>query len=289
MKNICTLSDRKYLLQGMALLDSLESHSSDFTLHYLALDSETKDGLNKLENSNIQIYSIDDFFSDSHLLNLRNTNYSYFCWTLASYFSNYLLHKHDSILYCDSDIYFFQDIQTIYDSISNKDVGIFKHRQFTYEENRVEGAFNVGVVYFKNSNVGKLVSDWWKDAVLHKKYPHLATCGDQKYLDEFPKMCTSEEIFIDGNVGHGSPWEWQLYKYDNFLSDGTISWNGKIEKLVFSHFSQFHCNPVENTYIPSKDHYSYTGLGEYRYNSVLNKIYDDYFEVIKKQFNKLYI
>ena len=108
------------------------------------------------------------------------------------------------------------------------------------------GWFNVGVVHFKNSDVGKELLSWWADAVLHKKYPELATCGDQKYLDAFLEH--AENIFIDGNIGHGAPWHWQLYDYSSYFEDGCITWKGEKQKLIFSHFSDFEANMQDNTY-----------------------------------------
>lgn len=289
MKNICTVSDKKYILQGLSLLYSLEKYSHNFKLHYLAIDDETETKLVNLKNPNLVVYPIRDFLDDKNLSNLFNTNYKYFCWSLASYFSNFLIEKFDSILYCDSDIYFHDNINILYESFGKTDVGIFKHRQFEYEQNRPEGAYNVGVVYFKNSEKGRQVSDWWKDAVLFRKYPHLSTCGDQKYLDHFQNLCEKNEIFIDGSIGHGSPWEWQLYSYDFYLEDENIMWKGEKQKLLFSHFSQFAPNLETNTYIPSTQHHCYTKMNDYKENISLKKIYDDYFDIIKLQYKKITI
>ena len=132
--------------------------------------------------------------------------------------------------------------------------------------------------------MGSHICKWWKDAVLHKKYPHLSTCGDQKYLDEFPNMCPDDYIFIDGNIGHGAPWQWQLYDYSNYKKDGDIIWNGNNQKLIFSHFSQF--ENLGETYIPSKMHHIYTPLIEYTINESLKMIYDDYFISIQKNKKK---
>jgi hypothetical protein len=277
MKNLCTVSDINYSIKGLTLFESLCEHSENFILHYLCIDQESYDFLKKYENEKLLIYNVGDLInSDSNLKNLRDSEYKYFCWALASYFSNYLLKKNiDSITYIDSDIFFHQSIQTIFDEISNKDVGIFRHRQFELNSYRPEGLYNVGVVFFKNSETGLKVSDWWKDAVLYRKYPRLSTCGDQKYLDEFTNLCYSNEIFVDGNIGHGAPWQWQLYNFDNYEEDGTIIWNGKKQKLIFSHFSQFEYNQKE--YIPSKMHHIYTPLSSYINISGLKKIYDDYY------------
>lgn len=282
MKNICTVSDINYLYKGLTLYESILDKNKNFKLHYLCIDDVTFDKVKKYESENLIPYHINSLLSeDNNLLNLKLSEYKYFCWSLASYFSNYLLSKDiESITYIDSDIYFHNNIDDIYDEIGENEVGIFRHRQFDLSTPRVEGWFNVGVVYFKNGKIGKHICKWWADSVLHKKHPHLSTCGDQKYLDEFPNMCPNDYIFIDGNIGHGAPWQWQLYDYSDYEKNGNIIWDGKYQKLVFSHFSQFDYD--EKTYIASKMHHIYTPMDMYHNNKSLKMIYDEYYNKIIK-------
>ena len=284
MKNICTLSDINYLLYGITLYESLKSTTENFVLHYLCLDSETYNSLVRLECESLKIYHVDSFTdSDKSLKSLKESEYKYFCWSLASYFTNHLLKISSvkDIMYIDSDIYMYNNLDVIYSEIGDRDVGIFRHRQFPLDIVRDEGFYNVGLVYFKNSDVGKSVSDWWTDAVINKKYPHYATCGDQKYLDHFPKMCNKNEIYIDENIGHGAPWLWQLYE---FLEDGKIKWGDEIQDLVFTHFSQFRL--TDSGYIPSTMHHIYTPMHMYVQNTKLKRIYDEYYNQLVFNKNK---
>lgn len=275
MKHICTVSDIKYLHQGLALYNSLKKTSSDFKLHYLCLCDKSYSIISKIDNTNIKAYHIKHLLAiDEQLVALQKSNYSYFCWSLASYFSNELLVDFDSILYVDSDIYFHKDVQLIYNEIGDRDVGIFRHRMFPLHITRSEGKYNVGVVYFKNSEEGRKTLSWWSDAVLNKKYPQLATCGDQKYLDAFPELC--KNIYIDENIGHGAPWQWQVYE---LLDNGKLQWEGQTQELVFTHFSTFALTAT--SYIPAIDHLCYTPAMEYSNNKKLKAIYDDYFLQIK--------
>ena len=277
MKNLCTVSDINYLLQGLTLYESLKKTTSDFILHYLCIDEKSYDVLKPLENNTLKVYSVDTFVSsDPLLLNLKNSEYRYFCWSLASYFSNKLLSKVEFITYIDSDIYFHGNIDIILKEIGSRDVGIFRHRQFPLNTYRPEGLYNVGVVFFRNSELGVSVSDWWSDAVLNKKYREYATCGDQKYLDNFPNLCPPESIYLDENIGHGAPWLWQLYE---FIDTHKIKWENKEQDLIFTHFSQF---KFEDTgYVPSLMHHIYTPMDEYSTNPNLKLIYDDYFTNLK--------
>lgn len=277
MINLCTVSDNNYLLKGLTLYESLKKHSKDFILHYLCIDEGSYTSLKSFECASLKVYSVDSLIQkDPLLLNLKNSEYKYFCWSLASYFSNYLLLKGNSITYIDSDIYFHDNIEVILNEIGGRDVGIFRHRQFPLSTYRPEGLYNVGVVHFKNTQLGISVSNWWTDAVLNKKYPQLASCGDQKYLDNFPNLCPKDSIYLDENIGHGAPWLWQLYE---FISPTKIIWENQEQNLIFTHFSQFQFNG--DSYIPSLMHHIYTPLDEYKNNINLKIIYDEYFTNLK--------
>jgi hypothetical protein len=279
MKNICTLSDINYLHQGLALYDSLNKHSTNFKLHYLCLCDNSYSIISKIENENIQAYNIKDLLkNDAKLVDIKNNDYSYFCWLLSSYFCNKLLPDFNNIMYVDSDIYFHKDVQIIYDEIGDRDVGIFRHRMFPLDLERGEGKYNVGVVYFKNSEGGNRTLWWWADAVLNKKYPELATCGDQKYLDKFPALC--KNIYIDKNIGHGAPWQWQVYE---LLGDDKIIWEGQQQELIFTHFASFKL--TKSSYIPTIHHRCYTPISAYENNIHLKSIYDNYYLKIKEAIN----
>jgi len=288
MKEICTVSDFNYLSKGLTLYESLIEYSDNFILNYLCIDDKSFKILKTFETTNLKVWSVNDLLkNDKNLLQLKNNNYRYFCWSLASYFSNFLIKKNNkSVTYIDSDILLHDNIDLILNEIGNRDVGIFRHRQFELTSNRPDGLYNVGIVFFKNSDLGKLLLNWWSDAVLHMKYPHLSTCGDQKYLEEFPRLCPKDRIFIDGNIGHGAPWQWQLFNYDDYETDGTIIWEGEKQKLIFSHFSQFDYDINNDTYIPSKEHHIYTPIEKYEEIKALKMIYDDYFLKIKKVYKK---
>ena len=281
MKNLSTVSDFNYLIKGLTLYESIKENTDDFVLHYLCIDSKSFNFLKKYESDNLKIYDCEILLKEDNNLNfIKITDYKYFCWSLASYFTNWLMKKNNTpICYIDSDILFHEDINLLYNNFELNDIGIFRHRHFSLDKNYNEGWFNVGVVYFNNTEKGKYILEWWSDAVQNKKYPKLATCGDQKYLDEFPKL--TDNIFIDGNIGHGAPWLWQLYDFSDYKENKNIIWNGNKQKLIFTHFSQFDYDLEKNSYIPSKQHHIYTPLESYKQTEGLKLIYDEYFDKIK--------
>jgi hypothetical protein len=286
MINICTVADRNYFLQGLALFESLKQHASKpFMLHFLCINTEDYIRFNKTIDG-VQFYDVNTFIENSKALRyLRDTNYKYFCWSLASFFSYYLLEYKmlKDVLYIDSDICFYKDVYALLDKFENKNCAIFRHRQFNLNQNVEEGLYNVGVIYFSGKN-GSDVCGWWVDAVLNKKYSALATCGDQKYIEMFQYMIGSNNMYIDGDVGHGAPWLWQLYDLTE-INKGYIIWNNVKQDYFFTHFSQFKYNINNNTFIHSKMHECYTMNNRIFETPELNKHYLEYFNLVVKVHN----
>jgi len=286
---LTTVSDYNYLIKGLTLYQSLKDSGSDFNLNYLCLDEKSYKHLIGLSLECLTPYFVDDLISQDEVAKrLHTSDRWYFCMSMASYFSKYIIQKEaESVTYIDSDIYFHKDINSMVEEFGEKEIAIFRHRQFDPNIPRPEGWFNVGVVYFKNGKFGKKILDWWSESVLHRKHPELSTCGDQKYLDMFPQMCPEEFIYIDGEIGHGAPWQWQLYDLSQLQATGTITYQEKKQILYFTHFSQFSLDLSGNRYIPSTMHHIYTPLESYVKNEELKVLYDRYFENLKNT-DKIY-
>jgi len=259
MRIYCTLSDKNYLKQGIALIESLERVTSkDFKIFYLCLDAETYERVRKYSVVEaVHLAEVEK--SREEILQYKNRKqYNEYCWSLASTFSRYLLEQGlDSVMYVDSDIYFYQDPEVIYEELGDKSIGIIRHRHNT--SSSPDGEFNVGIIFFKNDAEGKACLDWWNDCLLHDLRPDLATCGDQKYLEEFPKKW--DTAILDKTFAHGAPWNYRLYVYDNFFNDGTVVWGDKVQPLVFNHFSKFSMNhPTSGHYADHTLNYQIFGI-----------------------------
>jgi len=255
VKQFCTLSDNKYLKQGKALIKSLRKvNSFPFKLYYLCLDEETYAALEG-ESNVVRVKLSDVEASRGRILEYKNSNpYTEYCWSLASTLCRYLLEEINlpHILYIDSDIYFYKDPQIIYDEQQDKSIGIIRHRHNT--STSVDGEFNVGIVYFKNDSAGLSCLRWWNDCILEGSRPDLATCGDQKYLEEFISIYGDCVCVLDKTFAHGAPWNFRLYVYDDYYSDGTVVWGDKKQPLVFNHFSRIGIDPPSPTRGQYQDH-----------------------------------
>ncbi len=290
----CTVSNKKYLLQGIALAYSLHNYINNYKLYYLCLDDESHQILNQIQTEfDLKIIPISHLELETiypELIKLKQNNFSEYCFAFSSLFPKYIFthFNEPSVIYIDSDTYFYSSPQLIYDEINNKDVGIIRHRHI--DRSHPAGEYNVNVVYIKNNTNGNRVLDWWYAAYITQFPKELSTCGDQKYLEGFEDIIGKENIaIIDTLVGHGAPWNYKLYDYSLFNdSPKKIIWNNISQIFVFNHFSQFTFNFITDTF-------THTGgkhLGDINYGKIfdipeLQYLYVDYYQTLKEINNQL--
>jgi hypothetical protein len=303
MINICSISDKNYLHYILSLYKSIrDTISVDFTFYMFCIDKESYDVLYSKNLENVKLISIDEVKeSETYKQLSENTEYkpvsseNTYCWSLASFFQYYILDNYDieDIFYVDADILFYNDIKDIHEIVSKKSIGIMLHRH--NEVGCYVGAYNVGLIYFKNDDIGKNCLKWWRDVTIDpsnewaKEY---GTCGDQKYLELFGKLFGDENVcVIDEHIGHGAPWNLGLYTYLDSLLGGEILWKtidhkGKTvdcgldktdrrQKIYFIHFSQFTPDYPNTRYRYDRGG-AWIELNIYE-NQNVKKYYDNYF------------
>jgi len=292
MYNLATLSDKNYLIPGLVLYESLKKYTKDgFILHYLALDNETYQILSQIKDNDLKIYSIKDIEgSEYNTLKENNANVpnrmSPYHYMLCPFFCHYLLtqEKLPHILYADSDICFYDNATDVIKCCTNYDMGFLAHKHCQF--GAYVGFFNVGVIFFKSTEVGLKCLTWWKDIGLNPKNQwaeEYGTCGDQKYLELFWSTFSSNHHIkiIDSDIGNSAPWNVSRAE----ICNGFMTWDSsfvfsekyKTQKLYFHHFSHF--KPIfEN------DTYKLDWGGEWGNvlgNPGVPELYDDYYKQCK--------
>ena len=295
MKNIVTLSDYNYLYKGLALYESLASTSSEkFNLYYLCLDDDSYNKLKSLNlpnltpiHTNVEGLSRDPNVSYS-TNNPSGKKFRHYCFSLSSRGVKYLFKKYKlkDIFYIDSDIFFYEDIDLLKKESEDKAVAIFPHLHVpkpTYV-----GAYNVGVIYFKNNPEGNEVLNFWEDCVVNSKNKYrnsgYDTCGDQKYVelfeDLFPK---SIHIYGSKNIVHGAPYNYEYFVFLNFLKKvvkftrppgyQNIEYIDKEYIMPFFHFMGFFPDFENNSYAPSNE----PNNQRFMLDPLIRLAYNDYF------------
>jgi len=241
LRYICTYFDINFLPRGLALLDSLENYSNDFILYILALDNEVVDYLEKLNNKNISIITLEQYSLYFNIDKTKYKNKKEFYFSLTPAICLYLLKKYkdiDILLYLDADVYLFNNIEILYSEISNASIAICSHRLPWYINlvSKNYGIYNVGVNSFRNDDEGnKCLNQWHKDCSTwrqgQKDYP-LNFFSDQIWLDKWPSLYKNLKVIehIGINVAPWNAIQYKFNKKDNqYFVDNT--------PLVIYHFS----------------------------------------------------
>lgn len=240
MRHYCTLFDRNYLAKGLCLHESLSRHSSEpFVLHILAMDQETQWMLDDFRLENVEVTPLSTFERTLNLTKIKEgRTWAEYCWTCASNFMEYLLPwmPPDGVTYLDADMYVFSDPKVVFDEIGDKSIGITPHRFPAWRKDKeINGKFNVGLVYAKNTDAGrKCIAQWAANcrAWCFNRVEGDHACGDQKYLDDFERDYPGEVCAIQ-NIGVNlAPWNIDQYRIEEGPKvDG--------QPVVFYHLHEF--------------------------------------------------
>ena len=287
MKYFCTIADKNFSSRVLALNESLKKYNKDYTLLTLCIDegmSFHEDNILNFDLSTLlqedeNLYIAKNNKPSEEALRVANGDYDkakslQFTWLLSPYFSDYCLNLDmvkDDLLYIDSDIYFFDNWTKIYNSItSNINIGLVEHRM-PWTGN--SGKYNVGIIYFKKNNISKDCASFWKNCLLNTNnqyYSEYGQCGDQKYLELFPKLF--EGVYsLDNFFGHLAPWNLPYHEY----TDTQILWNNQLQDIMYYHFSNFKI--VDESFIPAPRH----GIGDVSSVPILQMMHQKYYEVLQ--------
>jgi hypothetical protein len=209
----CTLFDRYYLPQGIALYRSLERTAGEgFRLYILCMDDFSVDALTRLGLQRAHVIRIAEFEDNALRAARANRPFSEYCWTCTAPLLLYILNRrseNEVVAYVDADIRFFSNPKTIVNELDEKSIFIHEH-DFAPEYLHFQpaaGRFNVGVVVVRNDEEGRECLRRWNAQCLADCSLDLAAgrCGDQKYLDEWPDLYRKLVISTNPGVGLG-PW-----------------------------------------------------------------------------------
>lgn len=225
------------MAKGLAMYESLKRHSSEpFSLKILPLDDESEVALETMRLPDVIVLGTRAFVQDQRLEEIKQARSAqHYAWTCASQLCEWLLFCADcefsEITYLDADLFYFSDPEPIFGEIGDRSIGIIPHRLIPSKRHlEVNGKFNVGMVHFKNTDAGRHCLSTWAAQV--RERCDSATCGDQKYLDEWPGRY-GDELSIIQNIGANvAPWNVANYE----LTEGP-----KVDGLpvIFYHFHEY--------------------------------------------------
>lgn len=238
----CTLFDSYYIHNGIALYESLYNHCDKFHLFIFAFDDKCYNILKELNTAHATIVHLKEL-EDEELLTVKptRTNGEY-CWTCIPSVIKFVLDNYnvESCTYLDSDIYFWDSPDKLFEELNENSVLIVSHRYTQcYDQSKKSGEYNSQFITFKNSQNGRLVLEWWRGACNEWCYARHedGKFADQKYLDDWPQRFKG--IHVLNHLGGGvAPWniqQYKIFKRGDALFGREVN-TGNEFQIVFYHF-----------------------------------------------------
>ena len=281
--NICTMAGEKYIIKTLALYRSLTKNSKNFHLWVLAMDENAKTLLELSNLPNATIIGLESVEDDRlrEVKKVRKANE--YCWTLKAPLIKYVQNrlKGKDVLYVDSDLYFLESPDTIFESLDKNSIYLCPQRDMDYVEH-LYGRYQAGVVGFKSDWEGRTALSWWETRCIewcehrydeeHKRY------GDQRYLDELPHIF--ESVKIESNYGiNAAPWN-SIYNKERTIEIKKSALKINDDNIVCFHFS---CISMYNL-----DEFDLWSLGSIEIpEKIINALYLPYLKVLADEAKNL--
>ncbi|TMA24391.1 MAG: hypothetical protein E6J78_20675 [Deltaproteobacteria bacterium] len=236
MNHFCTLFDRNYLLQGMALYRSLRRHAKGFVLYTICMDEQSFAMVSRLQADDLKPIPV-SALEDEETRQLRaRTTHGQFCWASQPLSCLHLLDRFalPRITYLDADSMFFADPQLLFDELGDASVSLVPHRYSKgYDQTEASGRYCVQFNAFRNSAEGRAVLAFWRSECFKYSKDRLSALPGQTCLDRWPAFRGVREI---EHRGAGvAPWNVQSYR----LSERGNQLYVDDEPIVFYHYHQY--------------------------------------------------
>jgi len=270
MKYFCTYFDTHYLTRGLALHRSLTAHAGEFELVVLCMDETVEAELREQNLPQLRLLPVAELTALYPALAAAQADRTKleFYFTCTSWLMRHLLPRlpaGELLTYLDSDIYFFNSLQPVYDEIGAASIAITPHR-FPAALAHLEryGKFNVGWVSLRHDADGQACAADWADKCATWCFNLLEAdrYADQKYLDAWPARFPGTVSLTHPGI-NAAPWNIKGCT----ITSGRQGLRINRQPLIFYHFHALR-HLGKQLYDPSLHKYDATvspGLREHVY------------------------
>ncbi len=238
MNHFCTLFDKNYLFQGLALYRSLVKTTKQFNLYVLCMDQTAYDMIKKLNQENLIPIHLSEIVTDEETRRVRErTTHGQFCWVCQPLVCSYVLDhfKVDMVTYLEADSMFFADPAVLFAELDGYSVSLVPHRYTPkFDKSKTSGKYCVQFNAFRNDQKAREVLTYWKNCCFEYSKDKPDYYPGQTTLDEWPQKfpCVREIEHVGAGV---APWNVQQYKVKK--TDNNIFVNDI--PVIFFHFHQY--------------------------------------------------
>jgi hypothetical protein len=233
----CTLFDKNYLYQGVALHRSLVRHAGEFKLYALCMDSVAYDLLKKMGSDSLIPINVDELLTPEVAEVRSRTTHGQFCWVCQPLICRFILDRFgvDMVTYLESDSMFFSNPDVLFAELGAKSASIVPHNFSAEFDNSADaGKFCVQFNAFRSDAAAASILAHWTESCFKydRNAPH--SYPGQTCLDEWPGRF--ERVAVIEHRGAGvAPWNIRGYDLD---TEGPVPQVNGVP-VVFYHYHQY--------------------------------------------------
>ena len=237
MRSYCTVFDKNYLVQAVALYRSLLDHAGDFSLYALCMDNEAYEFLAKASLPSLVPIEVSDLLTPDVVKVKDRTTHGQFCWVCQPLVCSHVLDNFgvSMVTYLEADSLFFSSPEPLFDELHNCSASLVSHRfPANKDQSAVSGKYCVQFNAFRNDEFGRAVLAYWKQCCFRYMDSKPHSYPGQTTLDNWTtKFPHAKEI---SHLGAGvAPWNVMQYRLEK--SDTGITVDGI--PIVFYHYHQY--------------------------------------------------
>ena len=237
MRSFCTLFDKNYLYQGVALYQSLERFCNDFRLYALCMDQRAHAMLTRLGLERLVPIAVDDLLNEEVSAVRSRTTHGQFCWVCQPLICRHVLDAYgcDMVTYLEADSLFFSDPEPLFQELGAQSASLVPHNYAPGCDNtQVAGKFCVQFNAFRNDEQGAAVLEYWKASCFQYSKDRPLVYPGQTCLDDWPERFDCVRVLSHPGAGV-APWNIQRYRFE--ISNGTL-WVDD-HPVVFYHYHEY--------------------------------------------------
>jgi hypothetical protein len=237
IRTYCTLFDKNYLYQALALHRSLVRHAGDFRLYGLCMDSTAYALLEKMKAASLIPVHVDELI-DARVSQVRQrTTHGQFCWVCQPLVCEFVLDRFgaDMVTYLEADSMFFSDPEVLFTELGDRSVSLVPHNYSAeFDNSATAGRFCIQFNAFRNDAVARRVLAYWKESSFkYDKSAPVAYPG-QTCLDDWPMRFEGVAV-LDHHGAGVAPWNVRGYELRMRNSGPTVDG----VPVVFYHYHQY--------------------------------------------------
>ncbi len=237
IRSYCTLFDKNYLYQGVALYLSLVRHAGDFKLYALCMDSIAYAAIARMNCGNIIPIAVEEIMTAEVLSVRQRTTHGQFCWVCQPLICEHILAKFsvEMVTYLEADSMFFSNPEPLFTELATKSVSLVPHNYLSEFDNTASaGIFCVQFNAFRNDAAARAVLGYWKQCCFTYDKSRPLLYPGQTCLDDWPKRYACVKVIEHRGAGI-APWNVRGYRLG---LEGTCPTVDGVP-AVFYHYHQY--------------------------------------------------